>query len=47
MSMPGYRLHDPTLPSAALTAVDLSRMKQAVRLQVTLWSQPHVIEGDT
>ena len=32
MSIPGYRLHDPTLPPATLTADDLGRMKQAVLL---------------
>lgn len=32
MSIPGYRLHDPTLPPAILTADDLGRMKQAVLL---------------
>lgn len=32
MSIPGYRLHDPTLPPAALSPADLDRMKQAVLL---------------
>lgn len=32
MSIPGYRLHDPALPPATLTATDLGRMKQAVLL---------------
>ncbi len=32
MSIPGYRLHDPTLPPGTLTAADLGRMKQAVLL---------------
>ena len=32
MSIPGYRLNDPTLPPATLTAADLGRMKQAVLL---------------
>jgi hypothetical protein len=32
MSIPGYRLHDPTLAPATLTADELGRMKQAVLL---------------